>query len=227
MKPTLVFFAALFFAALIGQPASASSIYFQTQGLPPFGGGGVFSEASGPTTVYDNFTLAATSTISQVSWVGIGSTNPGPPAAGYSFGVNFYSDQGGAPGSLISSNAFQIVGLPYVGLPGYYAYNAPVNVTVGGGQQYWVSIFTYGTSSQWSWDKGFGGDSYSLIFNNLGGGSNVYPHDTAFALIYDPPVTAPIVSSGAPSPVPEPSTLVLSASGLLSLASIIRKRTGA
>jgi hypothetical protein len=220
MNRTFALFAALSFAVLFGQTASASSIYFQTQGLPPFGGGGVYSEANGPSTVYDNFTLAAASTISQVSWVGISSANPAPSA----FGVNFYSDQGGAPGSLLSSNAFQIAGTPYVGLPNYYAYNAPVNFTVGGGQQYWISIFAYGTSSQWSWDKGFGGDGHSLVFNNLGGGSYVYPHDTAFALTYDPPVTAPVVSSGTPSPVPEPSALLLSGSGLLSLVSIIRKR---
>ena len=215
MNRTLVLSVALFFAALFGQTASASSIYFQTQGLPPFGGGGVYSEANGPTTLYDNFTLAGASTISQVSWVGIGSAS--------SFGVNFYTDQGGAPGSLISSNAFQLTGLSYVGLPGYHAYNAPVNVTVSGGQQYWLSIFTTTGSSSWSWDKGFGGDSHALIFDNVSGGSTVYPHDAAFALTYDPPVTAPIISSGA-SPVPEPSALVLSASGLLSLAGILRNR---
>jgi len=214
-RPRIIF-AALLFAALFGNTASASSIYFQTQGLPPFGGGGVYSESNGPSRVYDNFTLAAASTISQVSWVGIGSAS--------SFGVNFYTDQSGAPGSLLSTNTFQLAGTPYAGLANYYAYNTQVNVTVGGGQQYWISIFTYGTSSQWSWDKGFGGDSHSLVFDNGGSGYSVDRHDTAFALTYDPPATTPIVPSGAPSPVPEPSGLLLAGSGLLSLATFMRKR---
>lgn len=204
------------FAACV---ASASILYTQ-----PYDGSGNLLASQNDTnsgglgnfaTVYDNFTLANVSSISEVTWTG-GYFNPATQAPIAQFDVSFYSDSGGAPGALLTS--YVITGTATETLLGgaIYTYDVslPTAFSAAGGTQYWLSVVPdLGFPPQWGWATGMGGDGSAYqVF--LGSGGPV-AFDMSFAL--------------GGTTIPEPVSFALTGIGLglVGLASWRRRRQGA
>jgi hypothetical protein len=157
-------------------------------------------------TTYDNFTLGTDSDITSVQWVG-SYFNPSTQGTITAFTVAFYSDNSGAPGTLIQSfnvagsNGEFSLGNDAQSDPAF-AYSMNVDFDTTGGTQYWLSIVPdLGFPPQWGWESGTGGDglAYQVYY---GAGSGV-ANDMAFQL------------NG--SSAPEPFSFGLMGAGLLAL----------
>ncbi|MES2391480.1 MAG: PEP-CTERM sorting domain-containing protein [Acidobacteriota bacterium] len=161
-------------------------------------------------SIADNFTLASQSTFNTLTWNGI-STNGVEPS---SFNIAFYADSGGAPGALLLTEDVATpveidTGIPNAGFE-EYLYTANFGpLTFAGGTQYWVGI-TANTNFQFAWGTSSVGDG---AFYHLGNGP-VGGADLAFGLS----------SNAAPSTTPEPSSIMLLATGALGIAGAARKR---
>jgi len=198
----------------------------QDQG-PPFG--------SVDFQTFDNFTLAQSANISNVSWQGsyfnslVANGAFQPPANASQFVVAFYADNVNIPGSLLASYTFSPAQAnqtfnrqeaftlsPTLGLA-VYDYQAVLSSSflALAGTQYWFSVYALEppaspTEAQWGWNNGLGGNG--TAYQTPTGTVNL---DRAFTLTGD-----------AIAAVPEPSTLILFATGLAGLARSLRKRSG-
>lgn len=183
-------------------------------------------------TTYDNFTLhihfrpgspdapPPSSGITTVQWFG---QYFNPPTAGAitAFTISFYADAGGVPGALVESDTIAgnanetLVGLAGDGLP-LYSYSADIIAFAPiADTQYWMSIVPdLGFPPRWGWSSGTGGDGqgYQCFFGTCG----FIGDDLAFTL-----------NGNIPPQVPEPSSSVLIATGLLGAAASIRRRFSA
>lgn len=165
----------------------------------------------------DDFVLSAASTLESLTWFGryfanIAVANP------IDFSIRIFADSGGAPAVVpfhviaVSVNAVA-TGDNFGGVP-WFSYSTPLAIALGPGT-YWLSILENDAStplfggSQWLW----GDSAAGLRALRLSDGSawiSGLDNNHAFTL------------NG--TPVPEPSTLVLSAVGLAALARRVRAR---
>ena len=167
-------------------------------------------------TSYDNFSLASATNIDLVYWAG-GYFNPQNPGTITAWAVNFYADNAGQPGALVSS--FSIVGNAnetfvqndVLGDPVYF-YNAAINFNAAAGTQYWLSVVpNLAFPPQWGWTSSSTGDGIS--YQDFFGIRSSNPTDLAFALYAQQQTTTP-----------EPGSLMLLGTGIVGIAGIVRSK---
>jgi hypothetical protein len=164
-------------------------------------------------TAYDNFTLGASTNITSVSW--IGSFFNGGTGTITGFTLDFWSNAGGAPGTMlytetVGGNAGQtFLQIDNAGNP-TYSYSLSTAFSAAAGTTYWLSIVPdMAFPPQWGWETGTGGDgsAWQCFMGKCGS----IPNDLAFALY-------------GPSTTPEPGSLILLGTGLLGLAGSMRRK---
>lgn len=163
---------------------------------------------------YENFTLPATASITEVRWRGQ-YDDVVPPTPISQFLLSLYADAGGTPGALVSSAVLPGDANQTLVSGSVYDYSATLpgaGFGVVAGTEYWLGIQAFSTEPPgWGWFTGTGGDgNFQQYF--LGSWSTE-PYDLALSLY------------GNPVGVPEPGQV---ASGLVLLAGVagcvIRRR---
>jgi hypothetical protein len=135
---------------------------------------------------FDNFSLNADTSIGDVHWQGAyfnvlippTSAPIAPNATG--FGVNFYADNAGLPGALLSTASFSPSGANESFVGNEFAPNLNVTLAIfdydvvlsvpflaTAGTPYWLSVFAASpppsaTDAQWGWTGGTGGNGTSF-----------------------------------------------------------------
>jgi hypothetical protein len=213
-----MFVAALLFVA--AAPGYANQLYSQPFDMT----GNAYSSQNDTTggngnfaTVYDDFTLGSSAMINNVQWVGE-FFNPVEFGNITAFTVDFYANNGGIPGSLLSTNyiAGDANETDIGNYNGFEAYSYSLDVTnfaATAGTEYWMSIEPdLGFPPQWGWSTSSVGDGmgYQCFDGSCGtiGGVNL-----AFTL-----------NGGQNTGTPEPASLFLMGSGLLMLGGMVRRR---
>jgi hypothetical protein len=176
-------------AQVYTQPYDGSANAYASQNDTGTGGFGQYA------TVYDNFTLGSSTTITNLAFTGeyFNPATVGPITA---ININFYADSAGQPGSSLWSTVISGNGGESCTTGGPYplcTYNVATNFFANGGTQYWLSVVPdLAFPPQWGWAEGSGGDGVS--YQDFLGSRSRLPHDMAFTL-----------NGGSPG-VPEPST---------------------
>lgn len=181
--------------------------------------------------VFEDFTLAQSTAITEVGWSGFYfnvidlAANP-PTADAEFFGVQFFSDNGGAPDGLLASHFFNPAGAgeTFTGNQPFSSFSVPVftyDATLGDafiaeqGVTYWIRIFAYqhsptATDPQWAWVESADGNHLSLQYDDL--------------TLVDNHAPDRVLQLGG-EPVPEPATVTLVGVGLLTTRLFRRRRS--
>jgi hypothetical protein len=217
-------------------PASADPILYSQPPQSPVVSTRASQQQPTPGLVFqtfDAFVLAQDALITGISWQGsyfnTFMTDPAfaPAANAFGFTVALYMDNAGAPGTLLDSQTFspsnagetfagQQAFTPTLGLS-IYNYSASLGSgwLASAGTTYWLSVYALSpdaspTQAQWGWNGGTGGNGTSV--QSTLGVPAVVNHDRTFTL------------EGQPTPVPEPSTLLLLGMGGSALIARARRR---
>lgn len=197
--------------------ASAATLYSQ-----PYDGTGVLTASQNDTTggngafatTYDNFTIAATSSVTGLTFTG-GYFN-GAQAAISKFTVKFYADTANAPGATLATTSIAGNGGESGCVANVCNYSVALNsFAATGGTKYWMSIVPdIGFPPQWGWASGTGGDK--VAFQDFLGTRSRLVQDQAFTL----------TGTAAPG-VPEPASwaTMLLGMGIVGRALRQRRRT--
>lgn len=188
-------------------PAFASTLYTQTYDSS---GSGYYSNNStsseNPFTSYDNFSLTSDGIVNHVSWVGAYlDTVPATDV----FTIAFFSDNGDAPATLLSSSSttYFNTGDPYAVLD--FDEDLPDFAAVAN-TTYWMEIQS--SNENFLWLTSSNGDGVHYLSDNADTSiQGLESGDLAFTL-----------SNNASTP--EPSGLVLLGTGTLSLAGLAHRR---
>lgn len=147
--------------------------------------------------VYDDFSLATATTITDVHWTGL-YFNSSRTTGVDSFLIQFWSDAGGTAGSLLYSATIANANETLVSGDSYtYDVDLANAFSVQAGTTYWLSIqATMLFPPQWGWAEGTGGNGTSA--QDFVGVRGSLPFDMAFSL------------TGTPTGnLPEPASLLL------------------
>lgn len=161
---------------------------------------------------FDNFTPYSTTGVTHVNWWG--SYENSEPGEVTGFTVDFWSSDGNSPGSLLASFATPgNAGETFVRIDDLgdrtYQYGLDVNFTAVAGVEYWMSIVAdLDSPAQWGWESSSQGDGQA--YQCLQGTCVSLQSDMAFSF--------------GSSTTPEPSSLLLFGSGIVSLAGVLRRR---
>jgi hypothetical protein len=219
MSPRLVQRLSLFAIAallvVLSVPGWAGESLVYGQATDYNGGYASQNDASGLgnfATTYDNFTLGSAANINQVTWVGSYISGVGGITG---FTVNFYSNAGNAPSSLLASYIVAgTAGETFLqndnpGNPTYaYVLGLTSNFAAAAGKEYWLSVVpNLAFPPQWLWETSSQGDTnaYQCFFGTCGNISA----DLAFGLY---------------TPLPEPGSLALLVPGILGLAASLGRK---
>jgi hypothetical protein len=208
---------------IVNQPLSANPA-----GQDGFYSDGLDSGSGGRQRIAGDFNLASPALVTDIQWWGAyrdGST----PSGSFQFLVEFYSDSGGVPGTLIIREVLKVTGVPTGltnsgGLP-ILAYESTLGspgfntVSLNAGGRYWISIqeddARTAFANEWTWqfsdvgDRLFASESSSGFAWGVGQDKN-----TAF-----------ILSDDSVPTVPEPSSLaLLGSSGVITLVGYVWRR---
>ncbi|WP_313537831.1 PEPxxWA-CTERM sorting domain-containing protein [Sphingomonas sp.] len=198
-------------AVMASGPASAATLYTQTFDVS----GSAFASQNDSqgvgnyATVFDNFTLFGSSTVTGLSFVGR-YFNPATPSPISQFTVKFYSNNAGQVGPTLSTFSIPGDGNESCNASAICTYTLALNFAATGGTPYWMSIVPDAArSSQWGWATAQGGDGAS--FQNFVGIVRPQSYDMAFTLTGD-------------SAVPEPATWAMMLGGFALMGSAVRRR---
>lgn len=196
--------------SVLSQVQADPVIYSQPSDFPA---GGIFfsindtSQTNLDATVFDNFTLLTTASVTDVHWQGayLLGESPGDITA---FTITFWSDNGGQPGNALLTESFlgnaneTPIGNDNGGIPTFnYAVDLTTPFQATGGTQYWLSIVPdLAFPPVWGWHTGTGGDGIAFI--NFLGAPSFLTSDLAFDLT---------------GTVPEPGSLSLISLGIVGL----------
>ncbi len=224
MIRNIVAFSALIVAGIGQANASTLTGNLFLQDYAPNGGATISSQFD-PTslgafaTAYDEFTLASTATVRNVSWQG-GYLNPPTPSPISSFIITFYDSNGagGLPGTVlatdtIAGNAGQTfiagTGGASTGFVPQYTYDANIApFTATAGHEYWMSIVAVMPyPPQWGW-----------------GAENSVTGTFASAFPSPPAFFPGELAFGLNSAVPEPATVTMSFIGVVGMVGFMLMR---
>lgn len=184
---------------------------------------------------FDNFSFQSATTLSQVTWLGIylnnDLTNGSPNTNAWDLG--FFADSAGTPGALLSDTSESAAQVSRQNLgTGVFAGNQVdvyeftatfASFTAAAGQTYWFSPLSEADSFAplFSWIQGTGGDDAS--FQELLGVTTAVSATPTIQTGINPTFVRPGDRAFSVNPVPEPSSFVLLALVVGSLAFLRRR----